>query len=126
MNIDDLMCLIKLIVKCGCINITTNERNAHFYELIVTHSQGNEMLRFQAWRDPFAKTYKNNKYTSMQIKYFGRPVAYTCVRKGTVPTSEQRKILKINKLLNDRLKLQQMYNPSHNIAILLETQKIRQ
>ena len=126
MNIDDLMYLIKLIVKCGCINITTNERNAHFYELVATHANGNKMVSFQAWFDPFAKTYKNNKYVSMQIKYFGHPVAYTCLHKGTVPTSEQRKILKINKLLNDRLKLQQMYNPSHNIAILLETQKIRQ
>lgn len=126
MNIDDLMYLIKLIVKCGCINITTNERNAHFYELVATHANGNEMVRFQAWRDPFAKSYRNKKYVSMSVNYFGHPVAYTCLRKGTVPTSEQRKILKINKLLNDRLKLQQMYNPSHNIAILLETQKIRQ
>ena len=125
MNIDDLMCLIKLIVKCGCINITTNERNAHFYELVVTHANGNEMVSFQAWFDPFAKTYKNNKYASMQIKYFGRPVAYTCLRKGAVLTAKQRKILKIKQMISDRLKLQQMYDPSHNIAVFLEMQKIR-
>lgn len=67
MNINDLICLIKLIVKCGRINITTNERSAHFYELVVTHANGNEMVSFQAWFDPFAKTYKNNKYVSMQV-----------------------------------------------------------
>ena len=126
MDIDFLVYLVELIAKCSRINITINERNAHFYELVATHANGNEMVRFQAWRDPFTKSYRNKKYVSMSVNYFGHPVAYTCLRKGTVPTSEQRKILKINKLLNDRLKLQQMYNPSHNIAILLETQKIRQ
>jgi hypothetical protein len=125
MNIDELLSIVEIITRGSFIDITANERNAHFYELVATHANGNEMVSFQAWFDPFAKTYKNNKYASMQIKYFGRPVAYTCLRKGAVLTAEQRKILKINKLLSDRLKLQQMYDPSHNIAILLETKKIR-
>lgn len=71
MNIDFLVYLVELITKCNRINITTNEHNAHFYELVATHANGNEMVSFQAWFDPFAKTYKNNKYVSMQIKYFG-------------------------------------------------------
>ena len=118
MNIDELLSIVEIITRGSFIDITANERNAHFYELVATHANGREMISFQAWFDPFAKTYKNNKYASMQIKYFGRPVAYTCLRKGAALTAEQRKILKIKQMMSDRLKLQQMYDPSHNIAIL--------
>ena len=40
MDIDFLVYLVKLIAKCSRINITTNERNAHFYELVATHANG--------------------------------------------------------------------------------------
>lgn len=125
MNIDFLLRIVESIVKGNFVTITTDERSEHFYEMVVTHSNGKEMLNFQAWLDPFAKSHKNNKYISMSIKYYGNPVAYTCWHTDTTPTAEQSKIFKIRQLLTNRLKIQQMCDSLHKKAVFLEMQKIR-
>ena len=124
MNIDFLLTIVESIAKGNFVTITTDERSDHFYEMIATHSNGKEMVSFQAWLDPFAKSHRDNKYISMSIKYYGHPVVYTHFRKGCKPTSEQRKLLKIKTLLIDRLKSQQMYKTLHNKVIFSELQKL--
>ena len=128
MNIDYLVFLVELIAKCNFINITTNECSNCFYKLVATNSNGEEIVRFHAWLnpflDPFVKSHQDNKYISMSIKYYGHPVVYTHFRKGCKPTSEQRKWLKIKTLLIDRLKSQQMYKTLHNKVIFSELQKL--
>ena len=126
MNIDFLLTIVESIAKGNFVTITTDERSEHFYEMVVTHSNGKEMLNFQAWLDPFAKSHQDNKYISMSIKYFGHPVAYTCWRTDTEPTAEQTKIFKIRQLLTDRLKIQQMYESLYKKEVFLEMQKIKQ
>lgn len=125
MNIDFLLTIVESIAKGNFVTITTDERSDHFYEMIATHSNGKEMVSFQAWLDPFAKSHRGNKYISMSIKYYGHPVAYTCWRTGTEPTAEQTKIFKIRQLLTDRLKIQQMYESLYKKAVFLEMQKTR-
>lgn len=125
MNIDFLLTIVESIAKGNFVTITTDERSDHFYEMIATHSNGKEMVSFQAWLDPFAKSHRNNKYISMSIKYYGHPVVYTCWRTGTEPTAEQTKIFKIRQLLTDRLKIQQMHESLYKKAVFLEMQKTR-
>ncbi len=126
MNIDFLLRIVESIAKGNFVTITTDEHSEHFYKMVVTHSNGKEMLNLQAWLDPFAKSYKNNKYISMSIKYYGNPVAYTCWHTDKTPTADQQKFFKIIQLLTDRLKIQQLNKIWQNNAISLHLAKVRQ